>query len=100
MATPPIDDGSSLARFFEWVGSAVGGAFVALVAFRTRLALNDKRMDGHDARVLELQRRFDLIDRRQIVTLEILADIANKLGIDGRFSDLVMKFLADDREGR
>ncbi len=85
---PPVDPGVFL-RFGEWTMSAVGGALVALVAFRTRLALMDKR---HDTQTARLER----IERRQMVTLEILADVAKKLGLDSRFSDGVVKFLNEE----
>lgn len=100
LQAPPASDGA-LGRFLEWCVSALGGALVALVAFRTRLALMDKRLDSQETARAELklsiESHLSLIDRRQLATLQVLADVAHKIGVEGRFSDLVMKFLADDQ---
>lgn len=100
--TVPADDSSMLTKFVELVTSAVGGALVVLVAFRTRLALIDSRIEIEEkARIeaaKEAKRRFDLIDRRQIVTLELLADVARALNIENRYGDTLMKFLSKERD--
>lgn len=100
---PAADDGI-MAKIIELCVSATAGALVTLVAFRTRLALMDKRMDGSETKADErheaITRRLDTIDRRQIVTLQIMADVASKLQIDGRFTDMLVKFLAEERESQ
>lgn len=42
----PISDSIPL-RLLEWFLSALGGALVTLVAFRTKLALNDRELAAH-----------------------------------------------------
>lgn len=73
--------------------SAGAGAAVTLVAFRTRLALGDQKVAAMEEHFDE---RLDMISRRQMLTLQILADLARKEGIDGRFSDAIVRFLAEE----
>ena len=108
--------GAGLIQQFVWsAASAVGGALVVLVAFRTRLALIDRDIatNKHTAEVQvravreDSQRtmtnlenrlidRLDAIDRRQSFLLQMVADIAHKSGADQRFSDAVVRFLAEE----
>ncbi len=105
--------------WLQWIASAVGGAFVALVAFRTRIYSvertareNRERIESGKQALVDaekrLEERFDEaerrleeglkeIGRRQAMTLQIVADIANKVGVEKRFSDVLVRFLADDR---
>ena len=105
-------DGATL-RVLEWVASAVGGALtgamVAVVTFRTKLALLEQRLDdierqkGKDheriqadlaRRDMAVDERLDTIDKRQLITLRILADMARKLGVESRiFDDAVVRFI-------
>lgn len=75
------------------VVSAGAGAAVTLVAFRTRLAIADQKVAAIEE---DFGARLDLISRRQMLTLQIVADIARKEGVDGRFSDAIVRFLADE----
>ena len=43
---------------------------------------------------------LDRIDRRSFLTLQIVADIANKTGITGRWSDILTKLLAESTEAK
>lgn len=102
---------ADLQRLLEVCMSAGAGAVVTLVAFRTRFAVletsianRDKAMkEEFDRRTLELEAiekridtRLDALDRRTIMSLQILADIAKKVGVDQRFSDTLVRFLADE----
>lgn len=75
------------------VVSAGAGSAVTLVAFRTRLAIADQKVAAIEE---DFGARLDLISRRQMLTLQIVADIARKEGVDGRFSDAIVRFLADE----
>jgi hypothetical protein len=87
------DAESLVTRILGLVVSAGAGAAVTLVAFRTRLALADRRVETLESHIDE---RLDLISRRQMLTLEIVADLARKEGIDNRFSDAIVRFLAEE----
>lgn len=87
------DTESIVSRILGLLISAGAGAVVTLVAFRTRLALADQRVASLETHIDE---RLDLISRRQMLTLEILADLARKEGIDNRFSDAIVRFLAEE----
>ena len=106
----------------QWMLSAVGGALVVLVTFRTRLALIDKEIELRKAenekheretnrRLIDLRNettqilveaenrlatRLGSIDRRQTFMLEIMADFARQSGTDKRLGDRVLTFLADE----
>jgi predicted GNAT family acetyltransferase len=42
--------------------------------------------------------RLARIERRQVVTLQIVADIAKKEGVTNRFTDAIINLLATDAE--
>lgn len=77
--------------------SAGAGSAVTLVAFRTRLALGDQKVAAMEE---DFRNRLDQISRRQMLTLQIVADIARKEGVDGRFSDAIVRFLAEEANPR
>lgn len=77
----------------QWALSAIAGALVVLVTFRTRLALMDQRTSKIETEVI---RRLDAIDRRQGMMLEIVAHIARKVQVDARFTDLLVRFIAEE----
>jgi hypothetical protein len=91
---------STALSFAQWFLSAIGGALVVLVAFRTKIALMDKRIQERKDEIMRLERdltqRLDAIDRRQGLILEIVADVARKVGADARFSDAVVRFLSEE----
>ncbi len=90
------DSTSIVNQLLGIVVSGGAGAAVTLVAFRTRLALADKRVGDMETHFDE---RLDMISRRQMLTLQILADLARKEGIDGRFSDAIVRFLSEEAGG-
>lgn len=105
------DENAAISRLLEICLSAGAGAVVTLVAFRTRFAVletsisaRDKALrEDMDRRAAELEAiekridaRLDALDRRTIMSLQILADIAKKVGVDQRFSDTLVRFLADE----
>lgn len=104
MQQTPLTSPSIFTQAAEWALSAVGGAFLVFVAFRTRLALMDRRIQSRKTEIEELEKsvmqRLDTIDRRQALVLEIVADIARKVGVDSRFSDAVVRFLSEEARGR
>lgn len=100
-----------VARFSESVASAVFGALVVLVTFRTRLALMDREIGDLKHALKELReenqkrheenqdlwtRAMDDLNRRQNMVLEIVAGIARKVGVDARFSDTLLRFLSEE----
>lgn len=105
------DDSGVVSRLLELALSAGAGAVVTLVAFRTRFALLENAIAQRtkaetDAAVLRakelaeiearLDARLDAFDRRQMMTLQILADVAKKVGVDQRFSDTLVRFLSEE----
>lgn len=79
----------------------IGGALVAVVALRTRLALmqRDTKELRRSVAALEydIDQRLKLLDRRSVHALKIMADVARKVGVDSRFSDQVLRMIADER---
>jgi hypothetical protein len=80
-------------NWLELFVSALGGSIVTFLALRTKIALMDKRIDDLEKHVAM---KLDAIDRKQVLLLGIVADIANKVGVDKRFSDIIVKFLKDE----
>lgn len=104
----------SLPGWVQWIITAAGGALITLVAFRTRFVVlegrvgdAEKRMEerrvAHDADMKAVQdqidKRLGTIERRQMMTLQVIADIAKKVGVDGRMGDTLMHFLAEEAKG-
>lgn len=87
------DSTSIVNQILGLIVSAGAGSAVTLVAFRTRLAIADQKVATMETHFDE---RLDLISRRQMLTLQIVADIARKEGVDGRFSDAIVRFLAEE----
>lgn len=83
----------TVSQILGLIVSAGAGAAVTLVAFRTRLALGDQKVASMEE---EFRNRLDQISRRQMLTLQIVADIARKEGVDGRFSDAIVRFLSEE----
>lgn len=82
-------DGSELSA--AAIGT-VTGVLASLVTFRTRLYRMDR--DRKD-----LADKVSGLARRQRVTLEIMVDVARKVGADNRVSDLLAKFLVKEDDG-
>ncbi len=82
---------------------AVGGSVGTIVALRTWRYQVDRDMADlkgkHDALEAQIGSRLELLDRRQILQLRIIADIARKVGVAGRFDDLIVQLLATETEG-
>jgi hypothetical protein len=108
-------ENSPIVRFLEWGLSAIGGAALTLVAVRTKIALLDRSDQDRKKEIADLEivhaeniakleetidERLKIIERRQWAALRMTADIANKVGVDGRFSDQLMKMLAQEDEPR
>ncbi len=111
LPTLPTGDGSWIVRLLETAGAAIFGGLVSLVAFRTKLALMDKEIADLKTEIkeqradterrhtenLDVWRRYMVdINRRQAMLLEIVAGIARKVGVDHRFSDVLVKFLNEE----
>lgn len=94
---------SPMWRLLQWIVSAAAGALFTLVAFRTRFVLLEQAMKTQKADLEKLEVKIDAqlaaIERRQMMTLQILADVARKVGVDARFSDTLVKFLSDEARG-
>lgn len=104
-------ENSEVLRWWQWLVSAAGGALITLVAFRTNIALMNKRIDDRKKEIEEAERRaiqriehleehLDLrlknIDRKQTVMLQMLVDIARKSGVDNRITDALVTLLSED----
>jgi hypothetical protein len=100
-----VDGGAILQNFIAVVAGALGGVTTAVLTFKTRLALIEQKAENERAdavrvraeqtlRIDRILSRFASLDRRQLVMLQILSDVAQKVGADGRLSDLMVKFLS------
>jgi hypothetical protein len=100
-----IDGGAIFQNIVAIIAGAIGGVVTSMFAFKTKLALMEQRQGLKEAEATRLQaettrrvdaflNRFASLDRRQLVMLQILADVAQKVGADGRLTDLMVKFLS------
>lgn len=104
-AAGPPDDGLLL-HLAETVGGAIFGAVITLVTFRTRLSKMDARMSTLEGTVTtsvrdirdEMRDERRTSERRQLFILEVLSDIANKVGANERMKDLTIRLLHDERD--
>jgi hypothetical protein len=104
MQTPvsavPVGPSAAFLGLAQVIFGAIGGALVTLVAFRTKIAIMDRRINDRRTEIEKLEEkitdRLDTIDRRQALVLEIVADVARKVGADARFSDAVVRFVAEE----
>lgn len=83
---------------------AIGGSVGTFVTQRTRLAMMQRDIDdvGKDRQRDRdhFDERVDMMDRRQMVMLRLVADVARKVGVDGRqFDDALVRMLTDDVAG-
>lgn len=103
--------GETVLRVLEWIASAIGGALIVLVTFRTKLALMDREIDDlkrelkahrvetakrHEENQTLWADHVEQMNRRQSMVLEVVAGIARKVGTDSRFSDALLRFLNED----
>lgn len=117
MISPSTDENPVL-RIAEWALSALGGALVMLVGLRTKLAMMGrdtkeakaaaqaaretaeqlaKALEQRiDERVAVFEGRLGLIDRRTLEMMRLLADIARAVNVDQRYTDTVLRMLADE----
>lgn len=108
----PTPNADALWRLLQWVLTAAAGALLTLVAFRTRFVVIEgqlaqrktdldaeaaDRKEEFERMEAELLQKVSAIDRRSMMTLRIVADIAKKVGVDQRMSDTLLKFLSDER---
>lgn len=85
--------------------SAIGGAVIAFVGFRTQIALLKRKTHTESeirkTEISRLEERFDIrlhtIERNQQVQLEILVDIAQAAGLDKRVTDGLLRMLAETK---
>lgn len=118
-------------RVLEWIGSFVLGSLISFIAFKTRIALMERRLDAQEAELkahrqhtkadaermenslrnsietlrVDMDERHEenkgrqrMMERRQMFTLKLVADVARKIGIDNRVDDVVIAFLTKDNE--
>lgn len=111
-----ITSDNNIMEWSRYVLSAIGGVLLTLVSIRTKLALMDRRIESRKVEIAQeakdrrdelasLERRFmerlARIEKMQRLILQVMADVAKKVGVDARFSDVVIQYLAEDtREGR
>lgn len=106
-------ESDDILRWWQWLVSAAGGALLTLVAFRTNMALMNRRIDDRkkeieaaEKRAVEriehleehLEARLKAIDRKQTVMLQMLVDIARKAGVDNRITDALVTLLSNAEE--
>jgi len=110
--------------WWQLILSALTGSAITFVGFRTKLALMDRRIETRkseittlrqdlskhmlereqavDERMAALERAVDTrlsrIERKQTLMLQIAADIAKKIGVESRFSDVIVRFLAEEAD--
>lgn len=104
-------ENSEVLRWWQWLVSAAGGALITLVAFRTNIALMNKRIDDRKKEIVEAEKRvtelvehmeehldmrLKAIDRKQTVMLQMLVDIARKSGVDNRITDALVTLLSEE----
>lgn len=102
-------------KWWQWLVSAAGGALVTLVAFRTNIALMNRRIDDRKKEIADMEAKFSrrmeeveeainirlgAIERKQSLQLQIIADIARKVGADSRFSDVIVQYLSEEARDR
>jgi hypothetical protein len=107
----PSANADAIWRLLQWVLTAAAGALLTLVAFRTRFVVIEKGLVDRKAELdreaaerkaefermeTELLARVSAVDRRSLVILQIVADIAKKVGVDQRMSDTLLKFMSDE----
>lgn len=115
MAAEPIPSSDAIWRILQWVVTAAAGALLTLVAFRTRFVVIEGQLSQRKADLdreaeerkkefermeAELLARVAAVDRRSLVILQIVADIAKKVGVDQRMSDTLLKFMSEELGGR
>lgn len=105
----------------KWLLSAMGGALITLVAFRTKISgmdrdIKDAQRECVEAKALartlvaalektlderaeRLNERLDRLDRRSLEMMRLLADVARAVNVDQRYTDTVLRMLADDSAG-
>ena len=95
-----VDTAFGLRDLLTILASGVIGALSALVAFRTRLALLERDMTEIGKNLTKATRAIEnlekRIDKRQILQLQMLANIAAKVGVEHRFDDILTRFLSDE----
>lgn len=78
------------------ISAALGWA-VALVTFRTRLALIEKRLSDTEGSMKALTTTLRVLDRRSLYILQMLASMSKEAGQDRRISDdLIVRALAEE----
>lgn len=115
MADPAASNSEALWRILQWVVTAAAGALLTLVAFRTRFVVIEGQLTQRKADLdreaaerkkefermeAELLARVAAVDRRSLVILQIVADIAKKVGVDQRMSDTLLKFMSEELGSR
>ncbi len=90
-----------LSEWAQLILGSIGGAFGTFVAMRTRLYgmtrdISDAKAEAKRD-VEALSEVLGRVERRQIVTLQVLANVARKAGVDHRaFDDALVRMLTDD----
>lgn len=115
MADPLQPNADAVWRLLQWVITAAAGALLTLVAFRTRFVVIEnqliqrkadldreavERKTQYERMEAELLARVAAVDRRSLVILQVVADIAKKVGVDQRMSDTLLKFMSEELAGR
>lgn len=85
-----------MSPFAQWLlglfGGLLGGAFGTLIAFRTTLYAMKRDIADQKVALTKVQ-------DRQFAVLRLTADIARKVGVDGRvFDDALVRMLTSDAE--
>lgn len=79
------------------VAAAVGW-LAALITFRTRLALMDRRIESVEATLRRFTPVVNGLDKRTLYMLQLLADVAKANGVDRRVPDDLLVQLLTEKE--
>lgn len=92
----------AITTLLPFLYGAAGGAVATFVGLRTRLAIMQRDIDDVKRQSEEAQRQLDekleRMERKQLLTLEIMSGVARKVGADHRFTDQVVQFLAEAKD--
>lgn len=81
------------------VGGLVG-ALGTIAIFRASISIMRRDIEVHAASILKISDTLvaleKRLERRQLVTLQMLAAMAQKLNVENRFDDVILRFLSED----
>ena len=87
---------SQLSQWSQLITGTMAGVVATLVATRTRFAMMQRDIDKTQT---QLERHMATANKRSLVMLRLLTDVARKVGVDNRkFDDALVRMLSDSDE--